>query len=61
MAITIRCQKNMNKTEKQIAIERCAIFLADRFSYAAATGNTVNITPQAIEKMLKKEFANVGE
>lgn len=49
------------KTEKQAAIDRCAIWIADRVEHAVATGDRKHTTADSIKKLLEAEFKNLPE
>lgn len=51
----------MDKSKKQIAIERCAAFLSDRVTYAVETRDGTRTTEQAIKDLLEFEFRDVHE
>ena len=46
----------MTRVERQIAITRAAIFMADRVEYAVATRDLRYCTKAAIMELLQQEF-----
>lgn len=49
----------MNKSEKEITIERLASFIADRIEYAILTGDKERISFEAIKRLLENEMSRL--
>jgi hypothetical protein len=51
----------MAMKQKELAIQRCSIFLSDRIENALATGNKNFVTKEAIKELLTGELQSLPD